>query len=382
MRRLAILLALVAATTLLAAGVAFTQTSESEDADPYIVVLESGVDDPSRVAEGIEGRQEGLEVGFVYSNALEGFSAEIPDDSVDEVRNNPQVDYVERDGIVKAQVQTLPWSVDRIGADESSTEAGNGSGAVEGVNAYIIDTGIDKRHDDLNVVEHVNFHGSSRNNDCDGHGTHVAGTLAAEDDTDGVAGVAPGAPLTGVKVLGCDGSGRVSKVIKGVDWVTDNAKTPAVANMSLAGGASVALDEAVQRSAASGVFYSVSAGNDNRNACRQSPARAGAGTNGIVTTAGTKRSGEELPYSNFGPCVDIWAPGKSILSTKLGGGTTTSSGTSAAASHVGGTGALYLSNNTRATSIEVESALKAQAEPTGAMSDGGTPVLLVDASEF
>src|SRR5215216_6806990 len=153
---MSILLALVATTTLLAAGVAFTQAPE-EDADPYIVVLEESVDNPSLVAEGIDQRQEGFEVGFVYTEALEGFSAEIPDDSVDDVRNNPKVAYVERDKVVTTLDQTLPWGINRIDADLSSTQAGDHTGKVSGVNVYIIDTGIDKKHPDLNVVQHLTF---------------------------------------------------------------------------------------------------------------------------------------------------------------------------------------------------------------------------------
>jgi aqualysin 1 len=383
LRRLAILLALVATTTLLAAGVAFTQASE-EDADPYIVVLEDSVDNPSQVAQGIDQRQEGFDVGFVYREALEGFSAEIPDDSVDDVRNNPKVAYVERDKVVTANVQTLPWGVTRIGADQSSTQAGNGSGEVTDVNIYVIDTGIDPTHADLNVVQPLhNFHGGP-DADCDGHGTHVAGTLAARDNTSGVVGVAPGTPLTSVKVLGCNSSGTTSKVVKGVDWVTANAQEPAVANMSLGGGRSRSLNAAVRNSAASGVFYSLAAGNEGRSACKSSPAMTGAGkNNGIVTTAATNQADKEPSWSNFGSCVDLWAPGKSILSTKLGGGTTTMSGTSMASPHVGGTGALYLSAYPTDFPAEVEADLKAKSTVPGTKSKGGQrDIRLVNASEY
>jgi subtilisin family serine protease len=384
-RRIAILIVLTTAATLLLAGAAFTQSPErEEDADPYIVVLEESVNEPAQVAEGIEGRQEDLEVGYVYSETIEGFSAQIPDDSVDEVRNNPRVDYVERDRIMRTTAQTTPWGVRRIGADASSGNVG------EGVNIYHIDTGIDKRHPDLddNVVRHVSFQGN-KNRDCDGHGTHVAGILAAEDNARNVVGVAPGASLIGVKVLGCQGGGRISKIIKGVEWVTadaqktENADTPAVANMSLGGGPALAVDQAVQRSVAtSGVFYSLSAGNLDGDSCNRSPARTGAGTNnGIVTTAAIKKSGAEAGYSNHGPCVDLWAPGNRILSTKLGGGTRLSSGTSMAAPHVSGTAALYLSAvNPSATPLEVETVLRMTAEDTGELSERPPrPIQLVSA---
>ncbi|HJQ29257.1 MAG TPA: S8 family peptidase, partial [Rubrobacter sp.] len=291
-----------------------------------------------------------------------------------------QVAYVERDGTMKAEAQTLPWGIDRIDADTSLALAGNGSGTVSNVNAYIIDTGIDDTHADLNVVGQVNFAGGP-NRDCNGHGTHVSGTVAAEDDTTDVVGAAPGAPLTGVKVLGCSGSGSTSGVIAGVDWVTANAKKPAIANMSLGGGASTALDNAVRNSAASGVFYSLAAGNEGDNACQHSPARAGT-NNGVMTTAATDSQEREASWSNYGTCVDIWAPGVSILSTRKGGGTTTMSGTSMASPHTGGTGALYLSSHTGASPATVESALKANAKATGTKSKDGRAISRLYAGTF
>jgi subtilisin family serine protease len=372
------------AATLVLAGAALTQTQPAvdEDTDSYIVVLEEeGVDHPSQVASGIEQRQD-LEVGFVYSNALEGFSAEIPDQALAAVRANPRVAYIERDRLVHTIEQTLPWGINRIDADKSTTAAIDGVGRSLNVNAYIIDTGIDKTHSDLNVVDHVNFHGG-KNADCNGHGTHVAGTVAAEDDTSDVVGAAPDAPLIGVKVIGCNGSGRLSNVIKGVDWVTANAKKPAIANVSLSTGASLAFDRAVKRSANSGVFYSVAAGNDGSKACNYSPARAGAGTNnGIVTTAATMRSNEEPRFSNYGRCVDLWAPGTQILSTKLGGGTATKRGTSMAAPHAAGTAALYLSSHSRAAPSTVEGVLKADSKFTGTKSKNGRRIRLVYAGGY
>ncbi|HUP48550.1 MAG TPA: S8 family serine peptidase, partial [Thermoanaerobaculia bacterium] len=189
------------------------------------------------------------------------------------------------------------------------------------------------------------------------------GTVGAKDNTADVVGVSPGLPQTGVKVLGCGGTGSTSGVIKGVDWVTANAKKPAVANMSLGGGASTALDDAVKKSADSGVFYAVAAGNDGANACNYSPARAGT-HNGVMTVAATDSNDKEASWSNYGSCVDIWAPGVSILSTKKGGGTTTMSGTSMASPHGAGGGALYLSTKTSASPATVEGALKTDATTT------------------
>ena len=388
MRRTVLLLAVAMAMSLLCAGLVLAQEQEGtttpgqgqgppEGTIPgrYIVVFDEGeVRDPTAVARE-HAQRHGAEVLYTYQYAIEGYAARLSEGRLEEVRADGRVAYVEPDQTMYAEAQTLPWGIDKIDADLSSTKAGNGSGAVSGVNAYVIDTGI-YRHTDLYRVKHVNFVGDGRNTDCHGHGTHVAGTVGAKDNTTDVVGVAPGAPLTGVKVLGCNGSGATSGVIKGVDWVTANAAEPAVANMSLGGGASKALDDAVRSSATSGVFYSIAAGNKSANACNYSPARAGAGTNnGIVTTAATNSGDKEASWSNYGSCVDIWAPGVSIVSTKKGGGTTTMSGTSMAAPHVAGGGALYLSMpRANMDPSSVESALKSAATPTANTSKDGTTI--------
>ena len=384
MRRWVLLFASMLAATLVLASVALAQPVVDGAADRYIVVLEEDVDHPSQVVSGIEQRQDDVEVGFVYSNALEGFSAEIPDQNLAAVRANSQVAYIERDRPVHVVAQTVPWGVKRIGADESSTVAGNHSGVVTGVNTYIIDTGVDERHPDLNVVHHVNFARDGKNYDCNGHGTHVAGTLAAEDNLRDVVGVAPGAQLTSVKVIGCSGSGSLSHVIEGIDWVTSHARKPAVTNISLsATGASNAFDSAVRKSVRRGIFYAVTAGNDHDNACNYSPARAGAGTNnGIVTTAATDGSNREARFSNYGSCVDLWAPGVRILSTKRDGGTRTLSGTSMATPHVGGAAALFLSTHAQAAPAGVERRLKMDSTLTNTKSKNGALIRLVDASEY
>lgn len=326
-------------------------------------------------------RRDGFQADHVYSAALRGFSARLTARQIAALEDDANVAYVEPDGEMRISAQTLPWGIDKIDADLSSTLAGNGSGAITNVKAYIIDTGIGS-HQDLNKVAHVNFAGG-RNDDCNGHGTHVAGTVAARDNTVDVVGAAPGAPLTGVKVLGCNGSGTTSGVIKGVDWVTANAVKPAVANMSLGGGVSQSLDDAVVRSANSGVFYVLAAGNSGADACNSSPARTGAGTNnGIMTVAATDSADREASWSNYGSCVDIWAPGVSILSTKRGGGTTTMSGTSMASPHGAGGGALYLSNNSGASPSSVEAALVAAATNTGNASKGGATIFRLHVGGF
>jgi subtilisin family serine protease len=371
MRKSASLLASMVIGVVLGCGVAIAhaQASPSASTGAYIVVLKDRVPNPEEAAQTM-ARSHGLGVGLVYSNALKGFSAYISDRRLEQVRSDSRVAYVESDQIAYAEVQALPWGTDRVGADLSSTRAGDGSGTVSNVHAYIIDSGIDKTHPDLNVVKHVNFTGDGKNTDCDGHGTHVAGTVAAKDNSQDVVGVAPGIPLTGVKVL---------------DWVTANARKPAIANMSLGagGGTSQALDDAIRKSAKSGVFYSVVAGNKGEDACLHSPARAGAGIdNGIATVAATDEFDQEASFSNYGSCVDIWAPGVRILSTRLGGGTTTMGGTSMAAPHVGGGGALYLSSHTRASSSVVESALTNNALRPGMQSKDGRAILLENVRIF
>ena len=274
MRRRITALAVLAITALVAVTTATARTDAETGADRYIVVLKPGTD--ARAVANEHARAHAAAVAFVYSHALDGYAATIPNARLAAIQADERVDYVERDGVMTAVAQTVPYGITKIGANVSSTRAGDGSGSVANVNAYIIDTGIDVTHTDLNVVGHVNF-ASGPNRDCHGHGTHVSGTVAARDNASDVVGVAPGAPLTGVKVLGCGGSGSNSGVIAGIDWVTANAVKPAVANMSLGGGVSQAVDDAVRRSAASGIFYALAAGNDGANACGHSPARAGAG---------------------------------------------------------------------------------------------------------
>ncbi len=376
MRHASVLSAGVVAAALVVLGALMAQIQPAEAAGPsdrYVVVLEGGASEPGRAAEGM-ARRYGLGVGLVYGHALDGFSALIPEGRLGAVRADGRVERVEPDKTYHAAAQTLPWGINKIDADASSTRAGNGAGAVSNVNAYVIDSGI-YRHADLAVVKNVNFTGDGKPTDCQGHGTHIAGTIAAKDNDAAVVGAAPGAPLTGVKVLGCNGSGTLTSILKGVDWVTANAEKPAIANMSLSGPASQTLDEAVRKSASSGVFYSIAAGNDGARACNYSPARAGAGTNnGIVTTAATDKYDRELSWSNYGSCVDIWAPGVGILSTRKGGGTKSMGGTSQAAAHVGGGAALYLSSHAGAAPSNVESALEQAAKTAPNMSKSGSSI--------
>jgi aqualysin 1 len=338
--------------------------------------------------KGVAGTVQSLERahGFlaenVYSAALRGFSAQLTPQQIADLQSDPRVAYVEQDGEARTAAQTLPWGVDRIDADLSSTRAGDGSGAVTGVNVYVLDTGVDATHPDLNVVSSVNF-ALGPNVDCNGHGTHVAGIVAARDNDSYVVGVAPGAPITSVRVLGCGGFAPWSTIIKGVDWVTANAAKPAVANMSIVGGINESVDEAVRRSAASGVLYSIAAGNNAGLACNTSPGRAGAGvSNGILSMAATDRNDQEASFSDFGACVDLWGPGVSIVSTRSGGGTTTYSGTSQAAPHAAGAAVLYLSAHPNTSPTNLEAALRRNSVSTGTSSKDGRAIRLVYAGRY
>ncbi len=331
----------------------------------------------------LEGRHR-FKSKHVFSHATKGFAVELTPEQIEALRAEPTIAYIEADQPMSLVAQSLPWGVNRVEADRSSTLAGNGSGAISNVNVYVIDTGI-ARHRDLNLVGQVNFAGGT-NSDCNGHGTHVAGSIGALDDYNDVVGVAPGVRLIGVKVLDCYGNGTSSGVIKAVDWVTANAVKPAVANMSLGGGASQALDDAVKRSVRSNVFYAVAAGNSGVDACTGSPARIGFNDggldNGIVTTAATDAYNREPSWSNYGRCVNIWSPGVNIVSTSASGGLTSMSGTSMATPHTAGAAALFLSRNPGAAPATVEAALRSYSIYTGTTSKDGRAIQLLQTDRF
>src|SRR5436190_6155628 len=368
MLRRSVLLAV--ALIALASVLVLSAQASGPGADRYIVVLKHAVD--AWAVANLHAARYGAGVENVWSSALHGYSAVIPNDRVADLRADENVAYVELDGIATATAQTLPWGIDKIDADASSTLAGNGSGAITNVDAYVIDTGIDTSHPDLNVVEFRSFTGGPKT-DCNGHGSHVAGTIGAKDDANGVVGVAPGIRLHAIKVLGCSGSGSWSSVINGINYVASTTARPAVANMSLGGSQNSAVDDAVKGAVARGVFFAVAAGNSGANACTQSPAAAGTAA-GVATVAATDSSDQEASWSNYGSCVDLWAPGVSIYSTYKSGGYATLSGTSMASPHVAGGAALYLSTHTSATPGSVETALKNAAVTTGTNSKDGRAI--------
>jgi aqualysin 1 len=325
----------------------------------------------------------GFRADHVYSAALRGFAARLTDQQIDLLNRHPWVAYIEPDGIMRTKAQEIPWGIDRIEADLSSSHAGDGLGAISNVAVYIIDSGIDSGQGDLNVAAHVKLlpFPNFLNTDCNGHGTHVAGTASAMDNDLDVVGVAPGAALAGIKVLSCLGTGPTSAVIKGVDLVTANGPKPGVVNISLGGPASEALDAAVTNSVNAGFFYAVAAGNESTDACNGSPSRLGP-IDGLMTVAATDTNEQEPGFSNYGNCVDIWAPGVNILSTKIGGGTQVLSGTSMASPHVAGAAALYLSSNPIATPAQIEKAIKDNAVNTGTQSKDGRAIIRLNVGGF
>jgi aqualysin 1 len=325
----------------------------------------------------------GFRADHVYSAALRGFAARLTSQQRSLLEQHSLVAYVEPDGTMRAQAQAMPWGIDRIDADLSSVQAGDGQSAITNVAVFIIDTGIDSGQGDLNVVAHVKLlpFPDVLNKDCQGHGTHVAGTAAAIDNDLDVVGVAPGAALAGVKVLSCVGVGSTSSVIKGVDLVTANGFKPGVVNMSLGGAPSRALDDAVTNSVNAGFFYAVAAGNENTDACDGSPSGLGP-VDGVMSVAATDINEQEASFSNYGNCVDIWAPGVGILSTKIGGGTLALSGTSMASAHVAGAAALFLSSHPTATPAQVERAIKDNAMKTNTHSKDGRAISRLDVGGF
>ena len=339
-------------------------------------------------------KRHGIQAEAAFGHVFKGMSVRLTPTKLEALRRDPSVDRIEEEQVFSVQptgkftggattssIQILPWGISKTLATQSYTLAGNGSGVVLGVRAYIIDTGLDTKNTDLNRMGHINFTGDGRNTDCNGHGTHVAGTVAAHDNAAGVVGMGPGVALYGVKVLNCQGSGTTTSVIQGIDWVTANAVKPAVANMSLGGGASQLLDDAVRSAAARGIFFSIAAGNSSVDACSTSPARVGGGsTPGVMTVAATDSSDLEASFSNYGACVDIWAPGVNITSLKMGGGTAVMSGTSMASPHVGGAAALYLGRYPTATSSSVVSTLKGMTATSGTLSKDGRAITRLTAN--
>ncbi|MFG2236265.1 S8 family peptidase [Streptomyces sp. NPDC048723] len=364
MRQLAALTAAAAllAVTPLAAASASADTPEptpaplltSADAIPgsYIVTLDQ------KVAPAAFAKKLGLAARFTYTKTINGFAASLTAAQLRSVRATQGVTSVSEDAMVTApptpangigtKSPSNSWGLDRI--DQrflplNNDFSANRSG--QGVTAYIVDTGIDFRHPEFDgrAVRGFDAIGDGRNGaDCNGHGTHVAGTVGGE-----TFGVARKVNLVSVRVLGCDNRGSWAGIIAGFDWVANNIRQPAVLNASLGGGRLEAVNTAVTAVSDRGVLPVIAAGNDNIDACRVSPASAAR----VVTVGATNRFDEETDFSNWGTCLDLYAPGKDIISARLGGGSVALNGTSMAAPHVAGVAALYKSEHPNALPAEV-----------------------------
>ncbi len=361
------------------------QTDARVIPDHYIVVLKENPQEGRMSTRAIEQLVDSVVTSHVtaeprqrFSSALSGFAAELTAAELKSLQTDSRVAFIEPDQMMSiSDDQSNPtWGLDRIDErdlplDDNYHYDYDGSG----VDVYVIDTGILPTHTDFGgrVVGGYNTTGGSTNDyvDCNGHGTHVAGTVGGN-----TWGVAKNVSLYAVRVLGCNGSGSNSGVIAGVDWVTDNANGPTVANMSLGGPASSATDTAVQNSIAAGITHVVASGNENVDACGSSPARVAA----AITVNASNSNDSRASFSNFGSCTDIFAPGQNITSAwyTSNNATITISGTSMASPHVAGVAALYLSANGQTAPAQVKAALENLASPNKISNIGsGSPNLLL-----
>jgi len=338
------------------ATLAFAQEAKGGEIIPgrYIVLLEK----PEFTELVTQSYQ--LESIATYQSVFNGMAITATEGQLSQLREDPRVIAIEPDRVVVAFAQEIPTGIDRIDADLNPLANIDGIDERVDVDIAILDTGIDVNHPDLNVVEFVNFVSRSSNDDRQGHGSHVAGISAALDNNEGVVGVAPGARLWAVKVLGDNGQGSTSSIISGIDYVTQHADEIEVVNMSLGGEfSSDILDQAISNSVLAGVIYIVAAGNDGRDAASFSPAShpevvtvsAMADSDGKSSALGPSTSAGNddsfATFSNFGAVVDIASPGVDIQSTFRDGGYAKLSGTSMASPHVAGIAALYVAQEGR-----------------------------------
>ncbi|MDN3295576.1 S8 family peptidase [Streptomyces ficellus] len=331
------------------------RTTAAPIADQYIVTLKSGT------ASAEVTQRLGITPLYEYTSVLRGFTAKLNASQLETVRRFPDVQAVEQDAVVTAgplrenRAPAASWGLDRIDQpylplNQQFTVYSTGAGAT----AYIIDSGIDYAHAEFGgrAVPGFDAMGDGRNGqDCAGHGTHVAGTVGGA-----TYGVARQATLVSVRVLGCDGKGSWGGIIAGFDWVAKNARQPAVLNGSLGGPKNIAVNQAATALSDSGVLPVLAAGNDAIDACNVSPASA----DRVLTVGATDHQDRETSFSNYGPCLDMYAPGAAIVSARLGGGSVALNGTSMASPHVAGVATLLKSRYPSATPAQVYTWLRDQ----------------------
>ncbi|HEX8694072.1 MAG TPA: S8 family peptidase [Longimicrobium sp.] len=379
-RRLALLLPFLAVAAACSdqtqSPVAPLQAPEAAAAGKYIVVFKGGSLAPRRSVVGAirdYATEAGLQPSHVFGTVLEGFAAELTAGQVSALRGDPRVAYVEPDAEVRlftTQANPISWGLDRIdNTDLPLNQAYTYTATGAGVNAYILDSGINLNH--LDYVGRANYipngsggdfvgdgHGDA--SDCHGHGSHVAGTVGGT-----YSGVAKGVTIWMGRVVNCSGGGNASMVVAGMDWIARNGLKPGVVNMSLGYGNVTSVRDAAERLVAAGFTVAVAAGNGNfagvpLDACTESPANAP----NVLTTGATDQTDKEASFSNYGTCVDILAPGVAIYSSDylVTNQVVTKSGTSMASPHVAGVAALYLSANPTATPAQVTAAIKNNAK--------------------
>jgi subtilisin family serine protease len=342
----------------------------------YIVILNKDVGSSNEFAQGI-AKQHGGKVLQTYDAVLKGFAIYLPDVAgtafVEAMKKNPKVVSIENDTIMKvdATTQSNPdWGLDRIDQrnlplDSAYSYLQTGSGTT----AYIVDTGILSTHQQFSgrvLSGYTAISDGNGTSDCHGHGTHVAGTVGGS-----TYGVAKNVSLVPIRILGCDGSGASSNVIAGLDWILKNGKKPAVVNISLGGEANASLDSAVENLFNNGYVMVVAAGNSNTDACSSSPARVSK----AITVAATDSTDTRASYSNYGSCVDIFAPGSQINSSWIGSNTATKvlNGTSMATPHVAGVVAEMLQSTPTATPQTISTNLLNQASSNVVKNPSGSP---------